>query len=332
MMRNGDSMVVRYKVSEDDPNVADPESAKPILQIDQPWANHNGGELAFGPDGYLYIGSGDGGWEGDPHGAGQDLSTLLGKIPRIEVDGDAKGPQPYDIPADNPFAQPPQRLKLFGVSERTFSKIHTRARPEIWAYGLRNPWKFNFDPKTGDLYIAEVGQNHWEEINFQPADSDGGENYGWDHLMGTHPFPIDKETTPKIGVLPVAEYEHGPSGVCVIGLGVYRGDVSASLDGIYFAADWGSGEIFGLTRNEQGKWVFESLLNTALKISGAGQDESGEIYVTHAEGVYQGPIDPADNPPGAVWRLYAKDSVPEGAPTAPTDGDDEKSNGGNGGG
>ncbi len=314
-MRNGDSMIVEYKVSSDNPNRADFQSARPVLKIKQPWANHNGGELAFGPDGYLYIGSGDGGWEGDPLEAGQDLSTLLGKILRIDVD--KKGARGYGIPRDNPFAEGLQRLRLFGVTEEQFSKIHTDARPEIWAYGIRNPWKFQFDPQTGDLYIADVGQNHWEEINFQPAESDGGENYGWDFKMGTHVFPIEKEKGPDVGVPPIAEYSHVESGICVIGVGVYRGSRYRSLDGIYFAADWGSGRIFGLTRNQDNQWVFQELLDTELHPTGAGQTGNGDLYVTTAHGKYGGPRNPSENSGGAVWRLAPESKVPKGAETAP---------------
>jgi glucose/arabinose dehydrogenase len=320
-MRNGDSMIVRYTVSEENPNRAEVSTARPIMQIEQPWANHNGGELAFGPDGYLYIGSGDGGWEGDPLGAGQDLSTLLGKILRIDVD--VEGKRRYAIPEDNPFHQPLQRIQLFGVTEEEFARIRTEARPEIWAYGLRNPWKFQFDPATGDLYIAEVGQNHWEEVNFQPADSDGGENYGWDWLMGTHPHPIQKETAPQVGVPPIAEYSHEEAGICIIGLGVYRGERYPELDGIYFVGDWGSGKVFGIDRDDQGQWVMQELLDTGLLITGAGQAEDGTIYVTDAKASYGSRTAPSDNPPGSLWKLVAADQVPDDVETAPVDEDDD---------
>ena len=159
----GTTNVVRYHVSADNPDVADPASAETILTQQQPFANHNGGQLAFGPDGYLYIGFGDGGSAGDPHGNGQNLNTWLGKLLRIDVSGSA-----YTVPADNPFVQ-------------TANKT-ANAKPEIWAYGLRNPWRFSFDRKTGDLYIGDVGQAAWEEVDFQAAGDPGGENYGWKHL------------------------------------------------------------------------------------------------------------------------------------------------------
>lgn len=325
LLRNGDSMIVEYQVSEQDPNKADPQSARVIMQIDQPWANHNGGELAFGPDGYLYIGSGDGGWEGDPLEAGQNLETLLGKILRIDVDG-GDGVRPYGIPEDNPFADPPQLVRLFGIPEIGFAQIHTEARPEIWGWGLRNPWKFQFDSRTGDLYLPDVGQNHWEEINFQPADSRGGENYGWDFLMGSHCFPVEEESCESVGELPVAEYSHEPGNCAVIGIGVYRGDAFPALDGIYFAGDYCSGRIWGLARSDGGEggqqgaaWQFEELLDTQLQLTGSGQASNGDIYVTSCRCNYGGPA-PAENPPGILWRVVPADQVPEGATTAPTAG------------
>lgn len=320
LLRNGDSMIVEYQVSADNPDVANPDSARVIMQIEQPWANHNGGELAFGPDGYLYIGSGDGGWEGDPLGAGQDLSTLLGKILRVDVNN--TDGRPYAIPQNNPFvsARTPQLVQLFGVTEQEFSQIHTEARPEIWAYGLRNSWKFSFDRETGDLYHPDVGQNHWEEINFQPADSQGGENYGWDTLMGSHCFPIDQEQCAQVGVLPVAEYNHEEHGGCaIIGIGIYRGEDFPALDGIYFSGDYCSGIIWGLTRDGDGNWAYAQLLDTNLQLTGSGEDEAGNLYVTSCNCNYGGPA-PVDNPPGSLWRLVTEDQVPEEAETAAVEG------------
>ena len=163
-------MIVRFQVDPQSPDVMTPErtneTAKVIMRIEQPWYNHNGGQIEFGPDGYLYIGSGDGGWEGDPYEAGQDLSTWLGKILRIDVDVPDDADRPYAIPDDNPFADAANErlMVLFGITEEQFATIKTRAKPEIWAYGVRNPYEFAFDPQTGDLFIADVGQNHWEEI------------------------------------------------------------------------------------------------------------------------------------------------------------------------
>ncbi len=319
LLRNGDGMIVEYSLSSENENQEDPESAKVIMQIDQPWANHNGGELAFGPDGYLYIGSGDGGWEGDPLEAGQNLSTILGKLLRIDVN--VEDGRPYGIPQDNPFAdsQTPQLVQLFGISEEEFAQIHTEARPEIWAYGLRNPWKFSFDSETGDLYLPDVGQNHWEEINFQPADSEGGENYGWDFLMGSHCFPIEEEECASVGVLPVAEYNHAEhSGCSVIGIGIYRGDEFANLDGVYFSGDYCSGKIWGLMRDENDTWSYAEVVDSPLQLTGSGQDENGTLYVTSCNCNYEGPA-PVDNPPGSLWRIVAADQVPEGAEVAPVE-------------
>jgi glucose/arabinose dehydrogenase len=316
LLRNGDSLIVEYQVSGDEADVADPNTARVILQIEQPWANHNGGELAFGPDGYLYIGSGDGGWEGDPLNAGQDLTTLLGKVLRIDVDvADGRA---YAIPPDNPFAQAatPRLVQLFGTTEREFARIRVHARPEIWAYGLRNPWKFQFDRETGALYLPDVGQNFWEEINFQPADSPGGENYGWNFLMGTFCFPIEAQRCNAVGVLPVAEYSHGEHGCTIIGMGIYRGAEFTDLNGIYFSGDYCSGKLWGLMRSEDGTWAFAQLLDTGLQFTGAGEDENGNLYVTSCHCNYGGDAAQA-NPPGEVWQIIPADQVPQGAETAP---------------
>lgn len=163
---NGNSVTARYSVSAADPNRADPASASIILRIAHPqYSNHNGGNLVFGPDGYLYFGMGDGGGAGDPNGNSQNLGVLLGKLLRIDARSD-----PYAVPPDNPFVG------------------RAGARPEIWAYGLRNPWRFSFDDRSGDLYIADVGQDAYEEIDFQPARDRGGENYGWNFMEGFHAY------------------------------------------------------------------------------------------------------------------------------------------------
>ena len=316
LLRNGDSVVVRYRVSADDPNRADPESARLILQIEQPYANHNGGELAFGPDGYLYIGSGDGGWEGDPLEAGQDLSTLLGKILRIDVApalDDSDPHRDYVIPPDNPFARDPELVRLFGLSEDFFADIHVHARPEIWAYGLRNPWKFSFDPETGDLWLPDVGQNQWEEINFQPAGGEGGTNYGWDFLMGTHCFPVQEESCPQVGEPPVAEYSHD-LGCAVIDIGVIRDPALADLIGTYLAGDFCAGTIWGLARAEN-SWRMGELLTTELRITGSGRDEAGVLYVTACDCHYGTARNESGG--GTVWRVVLASEVPQGATTAP---------------
>ena len=195
MWFNGAGFIVEYQVSKTNPDKADPESARVVFQMPRPYANHNGGEIAFGPDGYLYIGSGDGGWEGDVLGAGQDLSTWLAKILRIDVNP-SQPDRGYSIPKDNPFITPASQMKLFGVTEEAFNKIHPNAKPEIWSYGLRNPWSFQFDPKNGDMYIADIGQNHYEEVNFEPHGK-AGVNYGWKFMCGTHPFPLPLDASGK---------------------------------------------------------------------------------------------------------------------------------------
>ena len=327
---NGASMITEFTVSKTNPDKIDPDSAKVIMQIDFPYCNHHGGQIAFGPDGYLYIGVGDGGWEGDVIDAGQDLSTYLGKMLRIDVNK-SSGDRAYDVPKNNPFITPLQQMTLFGVSEEAFSRVHPRAKSEIWAYGLRNPWTFSFDSKTGDLFIADIGQNHWEEINVQPASSKGGENYGWKFMCGSHPFPMiltknpdgtetakDPENFPKVGVYPIAEYSHVDQGICVINLGVYRGKEFPELDGVYFAADWGSGKVWGM-KQVAGKWQMQELLDLAdgLRPNGSGTGEDGSIYLAQGTAGYGGKVDPSLEERGAVWKIVPADKVPAGAIVAP---------------
>ena len=200
------------------------------------------------------------------------------------------------------------------------------AKPEIWSYGLRNPLKFQFDRKTGDMYIADVGQNHWEEVSFQPGKSKGGENYGWKFMCGTKPFPLTPKGEPvnknadTVGVMPIAEYHHATEGTCVVGLGIYRGKAYRSLDGVYFFGDWGSGRIWGVKRDRKNKWQMELLLDTKLKITGAGEDpKTGTLYVTNCWNGYDGQTRPADYKRGSVWMIVPKDKVENGAETAPLD-------------
>ena len=261
----GDTHISRFSVSAQTPDQADPASEQQLLFVQQPYANHNGGALAFGPDGYLYIGLGDGGSGGDPLRNGQSLQTLLGKILRIDVDTG----QPYAIPADNPFAG------RGGLSE-------------IWAYGLRNPWRIAFDSLSGDLYIADVGQNAYEEVNFQPASSPGGENYGWNYREGSHGF----EGAPPPGlalVEPVTEYSHTEGGCSVTGGGVYRGADLPEWQGVYLYGDYCSGYIWGLLRAPGGAWHSQLLFKTGFTISSFGVDDFGEIYVTnyHSGEIYR---------------------------------------------
>jgi glucose/arabinose dehydrogenase len=255
--RNGNTAVARYRVSAGDPDKADPASGAVILGIDQPYPNHNGGDLAFGPDGYLYIGLGDGGSEGDPLGTGQRLDTLLGKILRIDVRGAA-----YAVPADNPFVG------------------KAGARPEIWAYGLRNPWRFSFDRQTGDLYIGDVGQDAYEEIDFQPAGSQGGQNYGWSIMEGFHPYH-GSETAGL--TLPVAEYPHTRGNCSVTGGYVYRGKAIPAMQGIYLFGDYCTGNTWVMRRTADG-WQTADWFGMAVSISSFGEDEAGELYVLDYRG------------------------------------------------
>jgi glucose/arabinose dehydrogenase len=254
---SGANIIARYTRLDD--NHADPDSATIILSVDDPYPNHNAGQLAFGPDGYLYVGLGDGGSGGDPHGNGQNPGALLGKMLRIDVDGDL----PYKIPDDNPF-----------VGDDAF-------RPEIWAWGLRNPWRYSFDRATGDLYIADVGQNLWEEINFQPADSPGGENYGWNVLEGTHSF--SGQDTPEKAVMPIAEYSH-TDGCSVTGGYVYRGENLTEWQGAYFFGDWCTGITWTTRRDDAGNWQTRMLMNTGRQISSFGEDIKGELYLVDHRG------------------------------------------------
>ncbi len=309
---NGDSVLAEFAVS-DDPNVADPDSARVLFTHDQPFVNHNGGTIQFGPDGYLYIAMGDGGLAGDPYRNAQDLSNFLGKILRIDVDVEEGSYHPYDIPADNPF----QGKVLSGPAAREASgdgSYQPDARAEIWAYGLRNPWQFSFDSLTGDLYIADVGQGMWEEVNVQEADAGGGQNYGWPTMEGSHCYPEDSGCSP-LGVLPVAEYSHEDGSCSITGVGSYRGTVSPSLDGIYFYSDYCSGKFWGLVRDEGMAPVTAELLDTELLITGAGADEAGELYVTSCTCDFARDYNPFENQTGIVWRLVATDQVPEGAET-----------------
>jgi glucose/arabinose dehydrogenase len=253
--RSGTSVIARYRVSANNPDLADPDSAQILLIVPQPFANHNGGHLEFGPDGYLYVSLGDGGSGGDPQNHGQNLGTLLGTILRIDVSGDGD----YAIPDDNPFIDQPG------------------AMPEIWAYGLRNAWRFSFDAATGDLYIADVGQNLWEEINFQPADSPGGENYGWNWFEGSAVYRGGGD--PSAVVMPVAEYTRN-EGISVTGGYVYRGTQIPALVGYYVYGDFGSGNIWTLRRDDAGVWQSHLLMRAQGRaISSFGLDEAGELYL-----------------------------------------------------
>jgi glucose/arabinose dehydrogenase len=330
---NGDGMIVRFQVDPSNPDFLTPErtneTAKVIMRIQQPWYNHNGGQIEFGPDGYLYIGSGDGGWEGDPYDAGQDLSTWLGKMLRIDVNVPDDADAPYAIPDDNPFANAADErlMVLFGITEEEFATIKTRARPEIWAYGLRNPYEFAFDRATGDLFIADVGQNHWEEIIYQPAGSGGGENYGWARMEASkcHPMLGDpsEQACAVVGVLPAGEYPHqrpypGAAelqegwGCSAQGLGVAN---YGGMKGVYLVGDWCSGRLFGLGWDGSG-WQLEELLQTELQFTAGGYDEDGNVLAVNCDCFYLVDQGPLSNPPGALWRVVPTDQVPPDAEVA----------------
>ena len=275
--RSGDTVVARYRVSAD-PDRADPTTASVVLTIPQPYSNHNGGQLQFGPDGYLYIGMGDGGSGGDPQGHGQNPSSLLGKMLRIDVSS-----LPYAVPPSNPFAGPGPPLD------------------EIWALGLRNPWRFSFDRQTGDLYIADVGQNTYEEVDVQPASSRGGENYGWNIMEGTACF------SPRAGcrreglTLPVATYRTGED-CSITGGYVYRGTRVPALTGTYVFGDYCSGRIWGLQKAADGRGNVRELDDTDLRISSFGEDEAGEVYLVDHRGSIFRIREAAGAPPRAPRR------------------------------
>jgi glucose/arabinose dehydrogenase len=262
--KQGDTTIARYKVTGANQNVADPASEQIVLSVAQPYPNHNAGDLAFGPDGHLYIPLGDGGSGDDPENRAQNMSELLGKILRIHV----TGVPTYTIPSDNPFAND--------------GDPNTRA--EIWALGLRNPWRFSFDRQTNDMWIGDVGQGAREEIDFQPANSSGGENYGWDCYEGNilHTARSPKCTSnPADYVSPIFDYTHA-DGFAVTGGYMYRGARYPNLVGHYIFADYGSGNFWLSTSNGQGGWSttkFAHQTGWPGNPSTFGQDVNGELYV-----------------------------------------------------
>ena len=315
---NGQHTLIEYTVDAENPDVADPDSARLLFQFEDPYVNHNGGTIHFGPDGYLYVSIGDGGLAGDPFNNAQTLSNPLGKILRIDV-GSGEVPasgQRYGIPADNPFAAGVLPGSVANQIAQT-GAYQPNAMGEIWAYGLRNAWQFSFDQATGDMYIADVGQVAWEEINFVPAGTPGGLNFGWKWLEGAHCYPPGVERCGEIGELPVAEYDHSQGDCSITGAAVYRGEESASLDGIYFTSDFCSGRVWGLQQDDAGAWQFQELLDTTLLVTGSGQAANGEVYLTSCLCEFGKDYDPFANPSGQVWRIVAADQVPDGATTAP---------------
>jgi glucose/arabinose dehydrogenase len=292
-MKDGNNVLSRFNLGAS-ADQADPNSEVKLLTFLHPTnANHNGGQLQFGSDGYLYIGTGDGGSGGDPPNNAQNKNVLLGKLLRIDVEmtprlsqthslyfpmthGPAVQtiPKLYHVPLDNPFVG------------------QANVRPEIWAYGLRNPWRFSFDRSSHDLYIGDVGQNAWEEIDYQPAASPGGQNYGWRVLEGMHCYPSGTCTNPPAYAPPAVEYNHGTNdsiGCAVTGGFVYRGSAYPALQGLYFYADYCTGTIWDL-QFISGAWQTNPLTvtNPVTSITSFGQDDSGELYLlTGGGGVYR---------------------------------------------
>jgi glucose/arabinose dehydrogenase len=243
------SVIARY-TSSDGGATLDPNSEVVLLTQDQPFVNHNGGHIIFGPDGYLYMGLGDGGSGGDPQDNAQNTNTLLGKLLRIDVRGNTA---PYGIPADNPFAA-------------------SGGRKEIYAYGLRNPWRFQFDRATGELWLADVGQDRWEEVNRVTR----GGNYGWDDREGAHCFEPASSCRTSGLIEPVAEYGHDNGRCSITGGYVYRGSAHAALAGMYLYGDFCTGEIWGLPA---GGGAPALLFAGGISISSFGEDNAGEVYV-----------------------------------------------------
>ncbi|MDB4949070.1 MAG: glucose/sorbosone dehydrogenase [Gemmatimonadetes bacterium] len=263
--RNGDTRIERYRVSAD-ADRADPASAHLVLGIAQPFANHNGGQVAFGPDGRLYVGMGDGGSGGDPMGNGQNPNALLGKLLRLDVDA----ADPYAVPADNPFA---------GQAGK---------RGEIWATGMRNPWRFSFDREAGLLYVADVGQNAWEEVDVVPA-ATAGANYGWNVMEGTHCYAPSSGCDTRGLVMPALEFAHGDGNACsVTGGYVYRGAALPALRGTYFYSDYCGGWIrsfryAGGAATEKKQWD----LPAQGSVLSFGEDAAGELYLLTGDGRVQ---------------------------------------------
>ncbi len=295
----GDTVIARYRVSAN-PEVADPASEAILLTIDQPFGNHNGGQLQFGPDGFLYAATGDGGSANDPGCEAQDGASLLGKLLRLDVDADAGAPPFHAIPSDNPYAGDD------GV------------RDEIWATGLRNPWRFSFDRQTGDLLVADVGQASREEVDFQPAASAGGENYGWKVMEGTLCLgstagcsgPVPGCGSPAY-TAPVLEYDHGGERCSITGGYVYRGSAIPELVGHYVYGDYCAGTLWAAARTS-GSWQATELVPAAANLTTFGEDAAGEIYLAAGSTLYRlaGPDLPQ---PGTLELAAASLTVGEAA-------------------
>ncbi len=302
---SGDTQISRYQVSSTNADVADSASRYDILNIDQPYSNHNGGCIRFGPDGYLYIGTGDGGSANDPQNRAQNGNSLLGKMLRIDIDNGA----PYAIPPSNPFVS------------------NSGVRDEIWALGLRNPWRFNFDSATGDMYIADVGQNEWEYIHFEPAGDAGGRNYGWKIIEGSHCFSPSTNCNTSGLEMPIFEYGHTffPAfNCCIVGSEVYRGKSMARMQGRYFFTDSCSQDLWSFRYNSATNTVSDYVDHTAeSNVAGSGKslgtDGNGEVYVCRSAYIYR--LVPAEmylNVPALVTGTLTLIEVTAATPNSPT--------------
>lgn len=255
---DGATRISRFSVSQGDPDVADPNSELNLITVSQPYTNHNAGDMHFGPDGYLYFGLGDGGSFDDPQNRAQNTQLLLGKMIRIDVDNG----NPYSVPASNPFVG------------------NGNVLDEIWAIGVRNPWKFSFDRCTGDLWIGDVGQDDWEEVDFEPAGDPGGHNYGWRCYEGNHDFNTSGCGPQGDYTFPVAEYANPNIGCSMTGGYVYRGWKFGKLWGHYLYADYCSGRIWSVTPDGQGGWNNQEILNFSdYELASFGEDQHGELYM-----------------------------------------------------
>ncbi|MEX2565076.1 MAG: PQQ-dependent sugar dehydrogenase [Cyclobacteriaceae bacterium] len=256
------TVISRFQVSASDPGKANQGSELVLLEFNQPYSNHNGGQLSFGPDGFLYIAVGDGGSGGDPQENGQDPRTLLGTILRIDVDNASDG-RVYGIPPDNPFAD----------NEEGY-------REEIYAYGLRNPWRFSFDSESGILWAADVGQNRYEEIDI----IENGGNYGWNIMEGFHCFEPESDCEMDGLEMPIWEYDRSEGDISVTGGFVYRGAAISQLEGLYVYGDYASGRIWTLDFSDLDHPVNEELIRAPFSISSFGVDQDNELYVCGFDG------------------------------------------------
>jgi uncharacterized repeat protein (TIGR03806 family) len=282
-------VIASFRVSPDDPNIADAKSEEILLKQKQPYRNHNGGSIEFGPDGYLYISFGDGGKANDPHLHGQNLKTMLGSILRIDIDKKSKG-RNYAVPRDNPF--------------EGSDFLSSGARPEIWAFGLRNVWRFSFDRKTGTMYAADVGQGDLEEVNIITR----GGNYGWNRFEANSTFRNDTKLATDKALPPIAHYSH-KWGLSITGGYVYRGKNYPDLNGTYFYADYVSGNLWGLTKNSDGEYKSRLVRRTGRSVSSFGEDENGELFLCSFDGlIYR--VVPSDEPENnfADWPKKLSDA------------------------